>query len=286
MNRDTLILAMGNDVISDEEVAAFNQAMVEADITTIARAAMWCAQLGEESAGLRYYEEIASGWEYEGRNDLGNTQIGDGVRFKGRGPIQVTGRHNYTLLSQWAFDKGYISSPTLFVDTPSVLGEISYGFLGAVWYWTTQRPLNDLADRGDVYGATRAINGGLNGIDDRVRRYNECRNLGEAILPTQEAPMSDLTPEQDVQLQTRGPGFEGWPARRYDKGEPDSDTQPRFSMLDFNREVDKKVNSVLGLEDRPGPEQDDLFGHILSMRAELRKMLAIQAEILQKLKAP
>src|SRR5438105_4889581 len=105
-------------------------------------------------------EEIASGAAYEGRGDLGNTQPGDGVRFKGRGPIQVTGRHNYTALSQWAFDKGLVPSATFFVDQPAQLASTRYGFIGVTWYWTTQRPMNDAADAQDLVRATQYVNGG------------------------------------------------------------------------------------------------------------------------------
>ena len=69
--------------------------MNENAINTPLRRVHFLAQIGHESAELTYSEEIASGRAYEGRRDLGNTQLGDGVRFKGRGLIQVTGRANY-----------------------------------------------------------------------------------------------------------------------------------------------------------------------------------------------
>src|SRR5918992_3196345 len=74
--------------------------MREHEITTPVRARMFLAQVMHESAALRYFEEIASGAAYEGRRDLGNVRPGDGRRFKGRVPIQLTGRANYTLFGK------------------------------------------------------------------------------------------------------------------------------------------------------------------------------------------
>ncbi len=196
MDAKVLARAMG-DAVSAERYAklapAFISAMVQAGCTTIERAAMWCAQLGHESVGLRHMEEMADGSAYEGRADLGNFQTGDGRRFKGRGPIQVTGRHNYTKLSEWAHGKGYVPTPTYFVDNPTALADDRYGFLGAVWYWTVARPqINDLCDKRDIVGVTRAINGGTNGLPDRTLRWNRCLEIGAALLPNTggDAPMS------------------------------------------------------------------------------------------------
>jgi len=144
--------------------------------------------VGHESGGLQFMEEIASGQQYEGRVDLGNTQPGDGRRFKGRGPIQVTGRSNYTTLSKWAFERNLVPSATFFVDQPEQLGSDQYGFIGVVWYWTSARDMNKFADAGDIEGGSVAVNGRnrqtgrANGIEDRIARWNRSRNMGNDLL--------------------------------------------------------------------------------------------------------
>ncbi|MEI7780579.1 MAG: DUF4185 domain-containing protein [Planctomycetota bacterium] len=161
---------------------AVAQCLSESGCTTVDRIAMWCAQVGHESAGLRYMQELADGSAYEGRADLGNTQPGDGPRFKGHGPIQITGRYNHAKCSEWAFGRGLVPSPTYFVDNPQDLASDKYGFIGVTWYWTTQRPMNEAADAKDLDRATRFINGGLNGIDDRRSRYNSCLQMGQNLM--------------------------------------------------------------------------------------------------------
>jgi putative chitinase len=122
------------------------------------RLAHFMAQLCHESGSFRYMEEIASGAAYEGRADLGNTVAGDGKRFKGRGPIQLTGRANYRTFGR-----------RIGIDLerhPEIAAIPSIGLHTALEYWR-DRGLNALADRDDVLGITRKINGGLNGIRDR-----------------------------------------------------------------------------------------------------------------------
>jgi putative chitinase len=148
-------------------VALFTDALVSEvaarAIDTPLRQAHFLAQIGHESGELRYTEEIASGDAYEGRLDLGNTQPGDGKRFKGRGLIQLTGRTNYEVYGKsigvdlltggnW---QRVATDPHLAVDV-------------ACWFWQT-RNLNVLADADDISAITRRVNGGLNGLVDRQR---------------------------------------------------------------------------------------------------------------------
>ena len=164
--------------------SGLNAALRLAGCTTVNRAAMFCAQVGEESISLTAPTELASGAEYEGRADLGNTQRGDGVRFKGRGFIQITGRANYNGLSKWAHSKGLVPSATYFIDHPEQLATDKHVWLGPIWYWTVARPMNHFADAKNIEGATRAVNGGLRGLTDRTNRWHLCLRLGDAILPT------------------------------------------------------------------------------------------------------
>ena len=246
---EVLAEAMGRSVALERYRQLFPavvESLLAADCTTVDRAAMWLAQVGHESAGLKYMREIATGEEYEGRRDLGNTVPGDGVRFAGRGPIQITGRHNYAALSAWAAGRGFVASPTFFVDNPEALESDRYGFMGVTWYWTVARPMNSYADRADIEGATRAVNGGTNGLADRTTRWNRCRALGTAILPNGDDEMGWLEAQvenfkkrslswkdvlwfmdrntsqtRDQLLGEDGPdGFQGWPILGRSKVDP------------------------------------------------------------------
>ena len=144
-------------------------AMEEASINTALRIAAFLSQLGHESADFRYMEEVADGSAYEGRKDLGNTQPGDGKKFKGRGPIQITGRNNYA-----AFGKAVEQDFTSSLESAKLLASPQWGFKAAAWFWNTKK-LNTYADTGDFQAITFRINGGCNGADDRDKRYDAAR---------------------------------------------------------------------------------------------------------------
>jgi predicted chitinase len=154
--------------------------------TNVERIAQWMAQTGHESLGLSAMEEFASGEAYEGREDLHGPgmQQGDGVRYKGRSAIMITGRVNYGAVSAWAYGEGYVDSPTYFVDYPEQMASDDYGFMGTAWYWTVARgtQINDAADRQDHETVCRLINGGLNGYDDRVARYARAKEVAPQFL--------------------------------------------------------------------------------------------------------
>ncbi|WP_223632042.1 glycoside hydrolase family 19 protein [Corallococcus sp. EGB] len=148
------------------------KAMNEAGINTPLRRAGFLAQLAHESGEFRWMEEIADGTAYEGRKDLGNTQPGDGARYKGRGPIQLTGRANYRAAGA-ALGLDLEGNPDQ-AKTPAV------GFRVASWYWTS-KSINPLADARDLVGMTKKVNGGTNGLEDRKKYYERAlRVLGVA----------------------------------------------------------------------------------------------------------
>ncbi len=138
-------------------------AMAAAAITTPLRRAHFLAQVGHESGELRYTEELASGTAYNGRGDLGNTQPGDGPRFKGRGLIQLTGRANYIAFGK-SCGQDFCAAPA----ETRIATEPALAVQAAVWFWQTHN-LNAIADKDDVITLTRRINGGTNGLDDRKR---------------------------------------------------------------------------------------------------------------------
>lgn len=155
---------------------ALNAVLPDTAITTTRGLAAFLAQLGHESGSFRYLVEHASGLAYEPHTrvgaKLGNTQEGDGPRYKGRGWIQLTGRANYRAAGQ------ALGLPL--EDQPELASDVATAARVAAWYWRT-RGCAPLADAGDFVALTRKINGGTNGLADRQARYaRACNALGVA----------------------------------------------------------------------------------------------------------
>lgn len=174
MNLDQLLQIMPYTRRAKAELFCplLNDAFIEYRIDTPLRQAAFLAQVGHESGQLRYLEELASGAAYEGREDLGNTNPGDGVRFKGRGLIQITGRANYAACGRalgmdLVNDPDRLSSPRLAVRS-------------AGWFWKGHG-LNELADMPDFIKITRRINGGTNGLAERQALYAKAKTVLGAI---------------------------------------------------------------------------------------------------------
>src|ERR1051326_2061819 len=155
-----------------------NDAMLEQDVTSKPRRCAFLSQLAHESAQLRYMEEIASGAAYEGRADLGNTQPGDGKRYKGRGPIQLTGRANYR-------NFGRLLGLDL-ENNPELAAKPENAFRIAALFWKL-KGLNQLADRLTMKGdnadrailtkITERINGGHNGLAERINYFRVAKQV-------------------------------------------------------------------------------------------------------------
>lgn len=154
-------------------------AMRRYGITSPNRAAMFVAQCAHESDGFKTSSEYASGSAYEGRSDLGNLRPGDGTRFKGRGRIMITGRVNYTRVSQ-AMKQNFVVSPEKLARSP-------WSELASAWWWRNAG-LNEIVDRYDdvderVRACTRRINGGYNGLEDRRRYHRRALRVKSLLTP-------------------------------------------------------------------------------------------------------
>lgn len=152
------------------------------------RVAHFLAQIAHESGGFTTMQERGgpSYWKrYEGRKDLGNVNPGDGVKFHGRGPIQITGRANY-------LEFGRMLGLDL-VNNPDRVLEPTVGVEVAVAYWK-KRKLDAWADRDDVKEITRRINGGYNGLDERKAYLRRAKQIIPPD-PVPAEPSEDIAPD-------------------------------------------------------------------------------------------
>jgi predicted chitinase len=138
---------------SASQLADLNACLARFNINTPARIQHFLAQVGHESGGLKWMLELASGDAYEGRKDLGNTQHGDGPRFKGAGAIQLTGRFNYQKFAD------YIKDPDVMDGAAYVASR--YPFTSAGFWWQ-QNAINAFVDQG---ASCRQVSAKVNGRD-------------------------------------------------------------------------------------------------------------------------
>lgn len=156
----------GENLIQDSEVDEMNSGLSFFKINTPVRIRHFLSQISHESGGGRYKEELASGADYEGRSDLGNTQSGDGKRYKGAGYIQMTGRANYQAFAN------YIKDPKVMDGVSYVASK--YPVTSAGFWWHSNN-MNALCDSNPtVDQVTKRVNGGYNGLDDRKKYYARC----------------------------------------------------------------------------------------------------------------
>jgi putative chitinase len=160
--------------MADAMLSGLNEAMDKYQIITRLRRAAFIAQVGHESGQFVWLKELGNN-AYLAKYDtgtlaarLGNTPEadGDGQKYRGRGLIQITGHDNYLACS-----KGLFGDDRL-LKTPELLEQPKYAALSAAWFWNS-RKLNDLADISAFETITRRINGGVNGLAERVEFYNK-----------------------------------------------------------------------------------------------------------------
>lgn len=157
------------NLIFDSEIEELNACLAKFDITTPQRIKHFLSQTAHESGGGRYKEELASGEDYEYRNDLGNTQPGDGKKYKGAGYIQLTGRANYQSFAN------YIKDPKVMDGVKYVAEKYPMTSAG---YWWFNNGMNALCDSGaSVKEVTKRVNGGYNGLTDREHYYGRCEQV-------------------------------------------------------------------------------------------------------------
>lgn len=170
---------IGWTVVNDSMVNDLNNCLRRFNITTLSRIRHFISQCSHESAGGVYTQEIDAGYKYENNvDDLGNTQPGDGPKFKGAGYIQVTGRYNYTQFANYIGDPKVVT-----LGVSYVAANYPWTIAGHWWY---RNGMNSLIDNGaTVKEVTKKVNGGYNGLAERQMYYNRCVQVITSVTPVQ-----------------------------------------------------------------------------------------------------
>lgn len=195
LQRDQISKIMAcSQALADKYCSPLNACFSKYGINTRLRISSFLAQVGHESGRLsqvvenlnysadalrrtwpsRFMPDLAiqvarqpdriANIVYSGR--MGNVEPGDGWKYRGRGLIQITGRDNYAACSKALFGDDRL------LRNPELLEQPEWACMSAAWFWDS-RGLNSLADKGDIAGITKKINGGTNGLEDRKALYDK-----------------------------------------------------------------------------------------------------------------
>jgi len=146
------------------------------EVNTPLRFAHFMAQCLHETGGFKYMKELGKEKYFkkyeEGKlgKSLGNTQKGDGAKYKGRGLLMLTGKTNYKAYQNSGYCNGDI------INNPELLSNPCGAVKSGLWYWW-KKGLNALADEDDILKVTKKINGGTNGLDDRKKWLEICKKV-------------------------------------------------------------------------------------------------------------
>jgi len=163
------IWGCAESLIEDREIVELNKCLEKFNITTTNRIRHFLSQTAHESGGGKWKKELSDGWYLEGRTDIGNTQPGDGPKYKGAGYIQLTGRWNYQKFSNFIGDDRVMEGVDYVAD--------KYPFTSAGFWWNSNG-MNELCDKNpSVEQVTRRVNGGYNGLSDRKYYHNICERV-------------------------------------------------------------------------------------------------------------
>lgn len=219
----------------------FGAALDSYEINTKLRIAHFMAQVTHECAGFRTTEEFASGAAYEGREDLGNIEPGDGRRYKGRGLIQLTGRYNYRKYGD------VLNLPL--EENPELAAEAVTSLVVACEYWKMNR-INFAADRDDLIKVTKLVNGGRNGLEDR-RKY----------LQKSKTALSEIEGDRVSSSQ----GANSYVIRRGSYGDAVKDLQELLVSKGFDISIDSDFGvatelAVMMYQKKVGLDKDGIVG--------------------------
>ena len=160
----------GNKIF-DNELGDLNKCLITFGITEKEDIRMFLAQTSHESGGLKWLQEIASGDDYEWRSDLGNTQAGDGRKYKGAGVIGLTGRANYQALSD------YLGDPRVMEGVEYVAS--TYAFTSGGFWWASNGISEYIANGATIEQVSTRVNGAnpANGLSDRIYYYQRACDI-------------------------------------------------------------------------------------------------------------